>query len=64
VCVVDLTLSDGERGIVAYVRGNVAATGASALEIVDAAASSAVARLPQTLSALQGTESSRKVAAR
>ena len=58
VCVVDLALSDEQRGIVANVRGNAATLGASPLEAVDAAAYTAVSRMPEVLAALQVPRSS------
>jgi hypothetical protein len=64
VCVVDLALSDAQGTVVASVRGNTAARGASYREAIDAAAGAAVSRLPEALQALQGVRKSRQVAAR
>ena len=54
VCVVELGLKEDQGNLVASVRGNAATLGASPLEAVDAAARSAVSRMPEVLAALQG----------
>jgi len=59
VCVVDLALNDTAKGLVANVRGNASSVGATPLATLDAAAQAAVARLPETLSALQNPERTR-----
>jgi len=63
VCVVELALHDSGRGLVASVRGNASAMGATHLATLDAAAQAAVDRLPATLSALEDLRRTR-VAAR
>jgi hypothetical protein len=59
VCVVELGLHDSTRGLVANIRGNASSFGAAQLDTLDAAARAAVDRLPETLSALQGSEHGR-----
>lgn len=59
VCVVELALHDSARGLVASIRGNASSANAGPLAVVDAAAHSAVERLPETLAALQDSESGR-----
>lgn len=56
VCVVDLAVKDHEGSLLASVRGNATAIGASPDEAVDAAAHAAVAQLPQALQALRGPD--------
>jgi hypothetical protein len=51
VCVVDLALSDPQGSLLASVRGNATTLGTSEDEALDAAAYSAVSRLPQVLKA-------------
>jgi hypothetical protein len=62
VCVVDLSLQDTAGALLANVRGNAASLGATQLDAVDAAAQSAVERLPVT--ALQDAQRSPRVASR
>ena len=64
VCVVELALSDPGRGLVASIRGNAASFGATQLDTLDAAAESAVDRLPATLAALQDAPGRPRVASR
>jgi hypothetical protein len=64
VCVVALGLQDPQGGLVANVRGNAAGFGATQLDLLDAAARSAVDRLPETLSALQRVQRGARVASR
>jgi hypothetical protein len=52
-CIVELSLQHVERGLVAHVRGSATGFGATRLDTVQAAAGSAVQRLPEILSALQ-----------
>lgn len=56
VCVVDLAVKDQQGSLLASVRGNATAIGASPDEAVDAAALAAVAQLPQALQALRGQD--------
>lgn len=56
VCVVDLAVKDQQGSLLASVRGNATALGASPDEAVDAAAHAAVVRLPQALQALRGAD--------
>lgn len=56
VCVVDLAVKDQQGSLLASVRGNATALGASPEEAVDAAAHAAVAQLPQALQALRGSD--------
>jgi hypothetical protein len=53
VCVVGLALEDRHGSLVAEVRGSAATSGQSALETLEAATRSAVARLPETISLAQ-----------
>ncbi len=52
-CIVELSLQDSERGVVANVRGSATTIGATTVETLDAAASAAVSRLSETLRALK-----------
>lgn len=54
VCVVDLALSDRQGSLLASVRGNATTLGTSEDEALDAAAYSAVSRLPEALRAAKG----------
>jgi hypothetical protein len=63
VCVVGLALNS-DRGVLADIRGSASITGASQLDAVDAAAHSAVARLPAILSRIQAREAGNRIANR
>lgn len=63
VCVVGLALS-GDRGVLADIRGSASIAGASPVAAVDAAARSAVARLPAVLSRIQAREAGNRIALR
>jgi hypothetical protein len=52
-CVVEMSLQDSARGVVANVRGAASSVGATQLETVDAAAQAAVNRLTETLKKLK-----------
>jgi hypothetical protein len=62
VCVVDLALRDEQGTLVASVRGNAIAIGASPHEAIDSATHAAVARLPEALQALRPTPTSPSLA--
>jgi hypothetical protein len=53
VCVVSLALKSEGNDILAEIRGSAAAVGGTSLEALDAAAGSAVSRVPEALSKLQ-----------
>ncbi|RYZ05260.1 MAG: hypothetical protein EOO73_20805 [Myxococcales bacterium] len=59
VCIVSLAVKNQREELVAEVRGSAAALGGSQLDAVDAAASSAVSRVPEVLSKLQGDQTDR-----
>ncbi len=63
VCVVGLALKN-DRGVLADIRGSASTTGTSQLEALDAAAHSAVARLPAVISKLQAREGAARIAQR
>jgi hypothetical protein len=52
VCVVELSVQHSQRGWLATVRGNASSLGATQWETISAAAQAAVARLPDTWSAI------------
>src|ERR1041384_7965699 len=54
VCIVSLAVKNQNEELLAEVRGSAAALGGSSLDAVDAAAGSAVSRVPEVLSKLQG----------
>lgn len=58
VCIVDLALRDEQGALVASVRGNAIAIGASPHEAIDSATHAAVARIPEALQALRPTPAS------
>lgn len=53
VCVVSVAVTNERKELLAEVRGSAAAVGGSSLEAVDAAAASAVSRVPEVMSKLQ-----------
>jgi hypothetical protein len=59
VCVVALSLQNGQHEVLAEVRGNAATAGPSQLEAIDAAAHSAVLRVADVLAKVQGRDTSR-----
>jgi hypothetical protein len=62
VCVVDLALRDERGTLLATVRGNAIAVGASPHEAIDSATHAAVVRLPEALQALRPTPTSPSLA--
>lgn len=58
VCMVDLALADSRGYLVLSVRGSATTRGASSRETIDAAAHSAVSRLPSALQTLSDTQKS------
>jgi hypothetical protein len=64
VCVVGLSLQNQQREIVAEVRGSAATIGSSQLEAIDAAAHSAVLRVPGALAQVQARAGSTRWARR
>jgi hypothetical protein len=63
VCVVSLVLNS-DSGVLAEIRGSASIAGASSLAAVDAAAHSAVARLPAVLSRIQARQAGNRIAQR
>lgn len=59
VCIVSLAVKNQREELVADVRGSASAIGGSSLDAVDAAASSAVSRVPAVLSKLEGEPTER-----
>jgi hypothetical protein len=64
VCLIDLALNDEQGRVVASVQGNATTRGASQTATIDAAAQSAVSRLPGALQALSEQKNPAQVAAR
>ncbi|HYQ14314.1 MAG TPA: hypothetical protein VEQ58_01100 [Polyangiaceae bacterium] len=65
VCVVGLSLQNEQREVVAEIRGNAAAVAPSSpLDAIDAAAHSAVLRVPGALAAVQARANNRRWAQR